>query len=250
MRIIGVIPARYQSSRLEGKVLADIHGKPMVQHVYERARRASCLDDVVVATDDQRIRSAVESFGGKAVMTSADHRSGTDRVAEAVRGMDADAIVNIIVNIQGDEPMLDPAMLAEVVDPFRSGVRADVVTLKKRVMHEREFTDPGVVKVVTDPAGYALYFSRSLIPYPRQRTPRFAVFEHLGLYAYTQSALMRLAALPPSELEEIESLEQLRALENGIRIMVIETASQQEMLSVDTQADLERARELMGAVNL
>jgi 3-deoxy-manno-octulosonate cytidylyltransferase (CMP-KDO synthetase) len=248
MRIVGVIPARYQSSRLEGKVLADIHGKSMVQHVYERARRASCLDDVVVATDDERIRSAVEGFGGKAVMTSADHRSGTDRVAEAVRGMDA--IVNIIVNIQGDEPMLDPAMLAEVVDPFRSGARADVVTLKKRVMHEREFTDPGVVKVVTDPAGYALYFSRSLIPYPRQRTPRFAVFEHLGLYAYTQSALMRLAALPHSELEEIESLEQLRALENGIRILVIETASRQEMLSVDTQADLERARELMGAVNV
>jgi 3-deoxy-manno-octulosonate cytidylyltransferase (CMP-KDO synthetase) len=250
MRIIGVIPARYQSSRLEGKVLADIHGKSMVQHVYERARRASCLDDVVVATDDERIRSAVEGFGGKAVMTSADHRSGTDRVAEAVRGMDADAIVNVIVNIQGDEPMLDPAMIAEVVDPFRSGASAGVVTLKKRVMHESEFADPGVVKVVTDPSGYALYFSRSLIPYPRQRTPRFAVFEHLGLYAYTQSALMRLAELPPSELEEIESLEQLRALENGIRMLVIETASRQEMLSVDTQADLERARELMGAVNV
>ena len=222
----------------------------MVQHVYERARRASCLDDVVVATDDERIRSAVEGFGGKAVMTSADHRSGTDRVAEAVRGMDADAIVNVIVNIQGDEPMLDPAMIAEVVDPFRSGASAGVVTLKKRVMHESEFADPGVVKVVTDPSGYALYFSRSLIPYPRQRTPRFAVFEHLGLYAYTQSALMRLAELPPSELEEIESLEQLRALENGIRMLVIETASRQEMLSVDTQADLERARELMGAVNV
>jgi 3-deoxy-manno-octulosonate cytidylyltransferase (CMP-KDO synthetase) len=246
MRIIGVIPARYKSSRLEGKPLADIHGKSMVQHVYERARRASCLDDIVVATDDERIRSTVESFGGTAVMTSADHRSGTDRVAEAVHGMDAD----VIVNIQGDEPMLDPAMLAEVVDPFRSGASAGVVTLKKRVMHESEFADPGVVKVVTDPAGYALYFSRSLIPYPRQRTPRFAVFEHLGLYAYTRSALMQLAELPPSELEEIESLEQLRALENGIRILVIETASRQEMLSVDTQADLERARELMGTVNI
>src|ERR1700722_3564869 len=116
MRTIGVIPARYKSSRLEGKPLADIHGKSMVQHVYERARRASCLDDVVVATDDERIRSVVQSFGGKAVMTSAEHRSGTDRVAEAVRAMDAD----VVVNIQGDEPMLDPAMLAEVVDPFRS----------------------------------------------------------------------------------------------------------------------------------
>lgn len=245
MRIIGVIPARYKSSRLEGKPLADIHGKSMVQHVYERARRATCLDDVVVATDDQRIFGVVENFGGKVVMTSADHRSGTDRVAEAVRGMNAD----VIVNIQGDEPMLDPAMLVEVVDPFRRGASAGVVTLKKRVTHEAEFADPGVVKVVTDPAGYALYFSRSLIPYPRQRTPQFAVFEHVGLYAYTRSALMRLAELPLSELEEIESLEQLRALENGIRILVIETASRREMLSVDTQADLERARELMGAVN-
>lgn len=218
----------------------------MVQHVYERARRATCLDDVVVATDDERIFGVVESFGGKVVMTSADHRSGTDRVAEAVRGMAAD----VIVNIQGDEPMLDPTMLNEVVDPFRQRTIAGVVTLKKRVMHESEFADPGVVKVVTDPAGYALYFSRSLIPYPRQRTAQFAVFEHLGLYAYARSALMLLAELPPSELEEIESLEQLRALENGIRILVVETASRHEMLSVDTQADLERARELMRAVNV
>jgi 3-deoxy-manno-octulosonate cytidylyltransferase (CMP-KDO synthetase) len=246
MRIVGVIPARYKSSRLEGKPLADILGKPMVQHVYERAKRAPCLDEVVVATDDERIRSAVESFGGKVAMTSADHRSGTDRVAEAIRKMDA----GVIVNIQGDEPMLDPAMLAEVVEPYRSATGASIVTLKKRVVHEADFADPGVVKVVTDPAGFALYFSRSLIPFPRQRTPQFAVFEHLGLYAYTRDALMRLAELPPSTLEEIESLEQLRALENGIRILVVETASRQDMLSVDTQADLERARELLGAVSV
>jgi 3-deoxy-manno-octulosonate cytidylyltransferase (CMP-KDO synthetase) len=246
MRIIGVIPARYKSFRLEGKPLADILGKPMVQHVYERAKRASCLNEVVVATDDERIRSAVEKFGGTVVMTSADHRSGTDRVAEAIRNMDAD----VIVNIQGDEPMLDPAMLIELVDPFLAATDASVVTLKKRVLHESDFADPGVVKVVTDPAGYALYFSRSLIPYPRQRTPQFAVFEHLGLYAYSRDALMRLSELPPSALEEIESLEQLRALENGIRILVVETASRQEMLSVDTQADLERARELLSALSV
>jgi 3-deoxy-manno-octulosonate cytidylyltransferase (CMP-KDO synthetase) len=245
MRIIGVIPARYKSSRLEGKPLADILGKPMVQHVYERAKRAPCLDEVVVATDDERIRSAVESFGGRVAMTSADHRSGTDRVAEATRNIAAD----VIVNIQGDEPMLDPSMLAELVEPYKSATDASIVTLKKRVAHESDFADPGVVKVVTDPAGYALYFSRSLIPYPRQPTPQFAVFEHLGLYAYTRDALMRLAELPPSTLEEIESLEQLRALENGIRILVVETASRQDMLSVDTQADLERARELLSAVS-
>jgi 3-deoxy-manno-octulosonate cytidylyltransferase (CMP-KDO synthetase) len=246
MRIIGVIPARYKSSRLEGKPLADIHGKPMVQHVWERAKRAPCLDEVVIATDDERIRSVVRTFGGTVAMTSADHRSGTDRVAEAIRDRDAD----VIVNIQGDEPMLDPVMLTELVDPFRSAQDVGVVTLKKRVMHESDFADPGVVKVVTDPAGYALYFSRSLIPYPRQRTQHFAIFEHLGLYAYTRDALMRLAELPPSTLEEIESLEQLRALENGIRILVVETASRQEMLSVDTQADLERARELLSAASV
>jgi len=246
MRIIGVIPARYKSSRLEGKPLADILGKPMVQHVYERAKRAPCLDEVVVATDDERIRSAVESFGGMVAMTRADHRSGTDRVAEATRTIAAD----VIVNIQGDEPMLDPAMLAELVEPYKRATDASIVTLKKRVAHESDFADPGVVKVVTDPAGFALYFSRSLIPYPRQRTSQFAVFEHLGLYAYTRDALMRLAELPPSALEEIESLEQLRALENGMRILVVETASRQDMLSVDTQADLERARELLGAVSV
>src|SRR3981081_1279951 len=176
MRIIGVIPARYKSTRLEGKALADILGKPMVQHVYERAKRSACLDEVVVATDDERIRSAVESFGGKVAMTSADHRSGTDRVAEAIRNIGAD----VIVNIQGDEPLLDPAMLAELVEPFRSATDASIVTLKKRVAHESDFAAPGGAKVVPDRAGYALYFSRSLIPYPRQRTPQFAVFEHLG----------------------------------------------------------------------
>jgi 3-deoxy-manno-octulosonate cytidylyltransferase (CMP-KDO synthetase) len=246
MRIIGVIPARYKSSRLEGKPLADILGKPMVQHVYERAKRAPCLDEVVVATDDERIRSAVESFGGRVAMTSADHRSGTDRVAEATRNIAAD----VIVNIQGDEPMLDPSMLAELVEPYKNATDASIVTLKKRVAHESDFADPGVVKVVTDPAGFALYFSRSLIPYPRRQTPQFAVFEHLGLYAYTRDALMRLAELPPSALEEIESLEQLRALENGMRILVVETASRQDMLSVDTQADLERARELLSVVSV
>jgi 3-deoxy-manno-octulosonate cytidylyltransferase (CMP-KDO synthetase) len=241
MRVIGVIPARYKSSRLEGKPLADILGKPMVQHVYERARLAKNLDDVIVATDDERIHRAVVDFGGKAVMTSADHRSGTDRVAEAIVSDPAD----IVVNIQGDEPMLDPVMLEEVVRPFRNGTTADLVTLKKEVFHEDEFADPGVVKVVTDPHGMALYFSRSLIPYPRNRASHFRVFEHVGVYAYTRECLLKLAALPVSPLEEIESLEQLRALENGIPILVVETRSRAQSISVDTQADLERVREAM-----
>jgi 3-deoxy-manno-octulosonate cytidylyltransferase (CMP-KDO synthetase) len=241
MRVIGVIPARFKSSRLEGKPLADIHGRSMVQHVYERARRARNLDDVLVATDDERIRRAVVEFGGKAVMTSPEHRSGTDRVAEAVATIDAD----VVVNIQGDEPMLDPVMLEEVVAPFRQGTSLGLVTLKKQVFHDGEFADPGVVKVVTDSHGVALYFSRSLIPYPRNRTAHFRVFEHVGVYAYTRACLLRLAALPVSPLEEIESLEQLRALENGIAILVIETQSRTESISVDTPEDLERVRAAM-----
>ena len=230
MRVIGVIPARFQSSRLEGKPLADILGRPMVQHVYERALQAKNLDDILVATDDHRIHCAVNAFGGKAVMTSPNHRSGTDRV---------------VVNIQGDEPMLDPRMLEEVVTPFRNGTAAGLVTLKKEVFHESEFADPGVVKVVTDPRGMALYFSRSLIPFPRHRTRHFRVFEHVGVYAYTRECLQRLTALPVSPLKEIESLEQLRALENGIPILVVESGSRMQTISVDTQADLERVREAM-----
>jgi len=241
MRVIGVIPARYQSSRLEGKPLADILGKPMVQHVYERAREAGNLDEVLVATDDERIRRAVTDFGGKAVMTSLSHRSGTDRVAEAVLTLEAD----VVVNIQGDEPMIDPLMIEEVVAPFREGTSASLVTLKKEVFHESEFADPGVVKVVTDPRGIALYFSRSLVPYPRNRTAHYRVFEHIGIYAYTRDCLLQLAALPVSPLEEIEALEQLRALENGISILVVETRSNRQSISVDTAVDLERVREAM-----
>jgi len=242
MRVLGVIPARYESSRFPGKPLADILGKPMVQHVWERSRKAECLDDVLVATDDERIRDAVCGFGGLAILTGAEHRSGTDRVAEAAHAIGAE----VVVNIQGDEPMIDPMMIAEVVQPFRDGTPAGMVTLKKEVFQDSEFADPGVVKVVTDPAGWALYFSRSLIPYPRQRTSRFHVYEHVGLYAYTRECLLRLAGLPASGLEEIESLEQLRALENGIRIFVVQTACKTEAVSVDTPDDLERVRVMMG----
>ena len=241
MHVLGVIPARYRSSRFEGKPLADILGKPMVQHVWERACAAGCLDELIVATDDERIRDAVIAFGGRAVMTSTGHRSGTDRAAEAAGATAAD----VIVNIQGDEPMIEPAMIAEVVRPFREGSGACVVTLKKEVFHDSEFVDPGVVKVVTDPAGWALYFSRSLIPYPRTRTQAFHVYEHVGLYAYTRECLLRLASLPVSTLEEIESLEQLRALENGIRILVVQTACRTEAVSVDTPEDLERVRTML-----
>lgn len=240
MKVLGVIPARFKSTRLEGKVLAEIAGKPMVRHVYERALEARCLDEVLVAADDERILAAVKEFGGKAVMTAESHTSGTDRVAEVTAATDAD----VVVNVQGDEPMLDPAMIEELVAPFRSSPGLDMVTIKKRVLEESDFADPSVVKVVTDRAGFALYFSRSLIPYPRRRTGDFKVFEHVGLYAYTRECLLKLASLPPTPLEEAESLEQLRALENGIRMLVVETLCEGELLSVDTQADLERVRRI------
>jgi len=178
------------------------------------------------------------AFGGKAVMTSSEHRSGTDRVAEAIESDPAD----VVVNIQGDEPMVDPMMIEEVAAPFRAGAAEELVTLKKEVGDDA-FGDPGVVKVVTDPRGRALYFSRSLIPYPRNRAAGYRVFEHVGIYAYTRACLQRLARLPVSPLEAIESLEQLRALENGIPILVVETSSREQSISVDTAEDLARVRE-------
>jgi len=242
MNVLGVIPARYQSTRLEGKPLADILGKPMIQHVYEAASRARSLDEVIVATDDERIRRAVRNFGGEVVMTRSDHQSGTDRVAEVAAGRKLD----IVVNIQGDEPLIDPRMIDECVQALESNHGAGLSTLMKRI-DEYAFEDPGVVKVVCDGRGRALYFSRSLIPYPRTRTADYAVFEHIGLYAYTKECLLRLSQLPPARLERIEGLEQLRALENGIPIQVAETSCTDEMISVDTAEDLARVREILTA---
>jgi 3-deoxy-manno-octulosonate cytidylyltransferase (CMP-KDO synthetase) len=241
MVAIGIIPARYGSTRFPGKALADIHGKPMVQHVYERARRAHGLARVIVATDDRRIVQAVEAFGGEAVLTGSGHASGSDRVAEAARGIDA----GIIVNIQGDEPMLAPEMVDEVVDLLSRTPKAGIATLMRRIEREEDYHNPGFVKVVTDSAGMALYFSRSLIPYPRCRTRQFRAYDHIGIYAFTRDALAKFGALGPSRLEEIEGLEQLRALESGIPIVVSETACEGEGISVDTVEDLEKVRTML-----
>jgi len=244
MRVMGVIPARYGSTRLAGKPLADINGKPMIQHVYELACRAKTLDIVVVATDDQRVFDAVRSFGGTAVMTSSEHFSGMDRVAEVAAHSDAD----IVVNVQGDEPLLDPIMIDECVNALKGRLDAELSTVIKAV-GEESFGDPSVVKVVHDNTGRALYFSRSLLPYPRNRTEDFRVFEHIGLYAYSKDCLARLSHLPPSSLEKIEGLEQLRALENGISIQVVVTKSERELVSVDTQQDLEKVRHILAGRN-
>ena len=243
MKILGVIPARYHSTRLEGKALLDICGKPMIQRVYERARLAPSLSRVLVATDDERILRAVESFGGEAVMTKPDHASGTDRVAEVARSRIAD----IVVNIQGDEPLLAPEIIEACVKPLVLDLSLEMSTARVRIRDHSDIEDPNVVKVVCDPTGRALYFSRCPIPYHRGKTGDYAVFEHIGIYAYTKTCLLRFAKLKPTPLEIIESLEQLRALENGIAIHAAEVKVEGETVSVDTPEDLKRVRKLVAA---
>jgi len=240
MKIIGIIPARYGSTRLEGKPLMDICGKPMIQHVVEAAQKARLLAGVIVATDDQRIVRAVESFGGKASLTSVDHKTGTDRVAEVAANLDAD----VVVNIQGDEPLLNPAMIDEVTEPFLNDPALPMCTMCTPILEEEKLNSPHVVKVVFNQDGYALYFSRSLIPYPRKRE-NFVAYEHLGLYAYRKDFLMKYIKLPQTRLEINESLEQLRVLESGYPLKVVVTAQTYDGLSVDTQEDLEKVREIV-----
>lgn len=237
MQALGVIPARYGSTRLEGKPLVDIIGKPMIQHVYENVTRSSILDDVIVATDDSKIKKVVEGFGGKAVLTSPDYTTGTDRVAEVARNLD----VQVVVNIQGDEPFINPEMINEVAEPLLRDKNILMGTLMHEIKNEEDLSNPNVVKVVTDKSGFALYFSRSLIPYPR-RSEGHRAFEHIGIYSYQKDFLLKFAELKPTPLETSESLEQLRALENGYRIKVVLTKQKYIALSVDTPEDLEKAR--------
>ncbi len=237
-KVVGIIPARFGSTRLMGKPLADINGKPMVQHVYESTIKSSILDDVIVATDDRRIKEAVEEFGGIAVLTSKDHLTGTDRISEVARDMDVD----IVVNIQADEPFIKPGMIDEIVNPLLKDRDIPMCTLMHEIDKE-DVQNPDVVKVVTDTSGFALYFSRSLIPYPR-REEGHRVFEHIGIYSYRKDFLLTFSQLEPTPLEKSEGLEQLRALENGFKIRVILTKDYIP-LSVDTQEDLERAREFV-----
>ena len=247
-KVAGIIPARYGSTRLPGKPLKKIGHKSMIERVYERCMAADLLDFVVVATDDTRIVEAVEAFGGQAVMTKVDHLSGTDRLAEAASQIDAD----IIVNIQGDQPFIDPVMISEGVQPLLDDPTLEIATLMYPISRPEDIVDPGVVKVVTDLDGNALYFSRSLIPYPRESIEH-GVYEHVGLYVYRKDTLLKLAALPPTILERVESLEQLRWLQHGIRIHVRETQCAEQAfsgLSVDTMEDLTRAAELAAARGL
>jgi 3-deoxy-manno-octulosonate cytidylyltransferase (CMP-KDO synthetase) len=241
LKVIGVIPARFESARLQGKPLARIGGKTMIEHVYQRAARSTLLSDLVVATDDERIFRAVEEFGGKAAMTSPGHPSGTDRVAEIAAGSDAD----VVVNIQGDEPFLSPRVLDQLVEPFHLEPALEMTTLARKIAEPESLQDTNVVKVVFDRRGDALYFSRSLIPHPR-RAENHTAYEHIGLYGFRRDFLLAYARLEPTPLERTEALEQLRALENGHAIRVVVTADHLG-LSVDTPADLERANQFLAA---
>ena len=209
----------------------------MIAHVYRRAVAARSLARVIVATDDDRIAAAVRAAGGEARMTSAAHPSGTDRLAEVARGLDCD----VVVNIQGDEPLIEPAMIDEAVAPFASDAALELSTLRTRIVEDGELRNPNVTKVVVDRDGFALYFSRAPIPFVRDGCPAAPAWRHIGLYAYRRACLLRLAALPPTALEQAEALEQLRALEHGIRIKAIETTF--DSVGVDTPDDLERVRQ-------
>jgi 3-deoxy-manno-octulosonate cytidylyltransferase (CMP-KDO synthetase) len=234
-----IIPARYASSRFPGKPLAEIAGKPMVVHVCERAQ-ASGAAQVAVATDDERIAKAVRAAGHRVLMTRADHASGTDRLAEAAARLElaADAIV---VNVQGDEPLIAPGLIAEVAGSLARSPQASMSTACHAIHDEASLANPNVVKVVLDAQGYALYFSRSRIPFPREGAP--PTFRHLGIYAYRAAFLAQYTQLAPSPLELAEALEQLRALWHGFRIAV--TVTEREVPpGVDTPADLEAVRRL------
>jgi 3-deoxy-manno-octulosonate cytidylyltransferase (CMP-KDO synthetase) len=239
MTAIGLIPARYASSRFPGKPLVEIAGKTMIEHVYTRASQARSLSGVWVATDDERIAEAVRSFGGRVVMTRPDHPSGTDRIAEAAASLEAD----VVVNVQGDEPLLDPAVIDAVVAPFTANPDVEMSTLAVPIHEPRDVQDPSVVKVVVGANGHALYFSRLPIPYYRTGRPG-EYLKHIGLYGYRKDFLLRYASLPPTPLERAECLEQLRALEWGHRIYVVRT--DHDAVSVDTPEDLERVRALVG----
>lgn len=238
MDVIGVIPARYYSSRFEGKVLADILGKPMIQHVWERAKEARLLEDLIIACDDERVANASSGFGAKVVMTSKGHACGTDRIIEVVNPLD----VKIVINIQADEPLIHPTMIDNVAQALLDDSKISIATIMKKIDDLQVLSDPNVVKVVVDRNNFALYFSRSVIPFHAQnsevKSPVY--YKHIGLYGYTKDFLFTYKNLPASNLEKIECLEQLRVLEEGFRIRLVETKF--DTVGVDTHEDLEKVK--------
>ena len=240
--IVCIIPSRYESSRFPGKPLADLCGKPMIQNVYERVAKARAVPYVAVATDDERIFKAVKKFGGNAIMTKVTHRSGTDRIAEAVKSLkiSADAIV---VNIQGDQPIFEPAQVDEVIAPLIADSTIVMSTLIYKIILEEEITHPHAVKVAFDNDYFALYFSRATIPYVRSSAMKADYYKHHGIYAYRRDFLDIFTKLPEGKLERLEALEQLRALECGYKIKVVITPY--DSVEVDNQQELEKVRQIL-----
>jgi 3-deoxy-manno-octulosonate cytidylyltransferase (CMP-KDO synthetase) len=240
VRAIAIIPARYASTRLPGKALASLDGRPMIRHVAERTCQARTVAQVIVATDDERIASAVAGSGAEVAMTRVDHRTGTDRLAEVAARLDAD----VVVNVQGDLPLLDPAMVDRLVERMQDDPTLPMATLAAPIDDEKEWRSPHVVKVVCDAQRRALYFSRSPVPHHRDGVPPGAPlgWRHIGMYAYRRPVLLALAALAPTPLETSERLEQLRALEHGIAIGVEPWTAAEPVIEVDVVEDLERAR--------
>ncbi|MFA5089911.1 MAG: 3-deoxy-manno-octulosonate cytidylyltransferase [Candidatus Omnitrophota bacterium] len=241
MDVIGVIPARYSSTRFSGKVLADINGKPMLQHVWERARRSMLLDDLIIACDDEQVAEVAKNFGAKVAMTAKEHTCGTDRIIEVVNPLE----VKIIINIQGDEPLIHPTMIDAVAQAMLDDYRIYMATIMKKIDRPQEIGDPHVVKVVVDKHNFALYFSRSQIPChaPNSQVSLPVYYKHIGLYGYTKDFLFTYKNLGVSNLEMMECLEQLRVLEEGFRIKVLET--KYETISVDVPEDLDKVKEYL-----
>jgi 3-deoxy-manno-octulosonate cytidylyltransferase (CMP-KDO synthetase) len=251
MKTVAVIPARWHSTRLKEKVLADIDGKPMLRHVWERVKMAHEVDEVIVACDKEKVLKIAEAFGAKCMFTSPEHSSGTDRISEVAGSVDAD----VYINVQADEPMIDPLTIDNLAQVFEYEKNIQMATLIKRIENEEDITDPNVVKVVVDRKAFALYFSRSPIPYMRRKAldPGLAggavghdttggYYKHIGIYAYTKDFLFTYRNLPRSVLETDEQLEQLRVLEHGYKIKTIET--RHETVGVDTQEDLDKVRRI------
>ena len=239
MKIVAVIPARWESSRLKGKILADINGKPMIQHVWERVKKAHNVDEVVIAVDKDKVQKVVQDFGAKAVFTSPDQPSGTDRIAEAMRDID----VKVVLNIQADEPLIHHSIIDRLAQEMLLDQELVMATVKKRIDYDGEINNPNVVKVVTNREDCAIYFSRSPIPFYREEESSPKYYKHLGIYAYTKDFLYTFKNLPVSPLESAEKLEQLRVLEAGYKIKVLET--QFDSCGVDTEDDLYKAESLL-----
>lgn len=244
MKILAIIPARYGSTRFPGKLLADLGGQTVIERVYRQVKKVNAIDQIIVATDHQKIIDRVNSFSGHAIPTSSEHKSGTDRCVEALKKVDGE--FDYVINIQGDEPFIDPGQINTLIKMFDG--QTEIATLIKQVADESQLFNPNVVKVVKNSRNEALYFSRSNIPYIRgvdksAWLQKHTFYKHLGIYGYRCDVLKKLAALPMSRLEQAESLEQLRWLENGYKIMVGETSI--ESIGIDTPEDLEEAKKLV-----